>query len=74
MSSRNNGEVCWRRVIMKKNLNLKSFAQQVGLDNVLTYRPKAEKMYNIAIQSVAPISAGDVLICSFEKIDASDIS
>jgi hypothetical protein len=55
-------------------IHLRSFAERVDLENVLTYRPKAEEMYKLAIPTVEPLSDGDIIECSFLGIDSCDVS
>lgn len=59
---------------MIRVLRLRELAATVGLTNILTFRPYAEKMYENAINILGQLNPNSVIDCSFDEIDVCDVS
>lgn len=59
---------------MVKELRLHELAERVGLSSILTFRPKAAKMYEYAVEELGPFVCDTIVDCSFSNIEICDVS
>lgn len=59
---------------MYKTLFLKELATRVGLTDILTYRPTAKNMHDIALKELGPLLPDNIVNCCFQGIETCDVS
>ena len=59
---------------MVKELRLHELAERVDLSSILTFRPKAAKMYEYAVEELGAFVCDTIVDCSFSNIEICDVS